>query len=132
MSFDFVFGSQLGFARPWKNDAGRTIEADLVAVRGDSAVLFMNGREFAFPLNKLSPEDLEYVKDWQAHPPAPVPRRLSFAGQPLETGGKVNQFEFDYSPAMLKELKTRYRSEETKFRISIVTTAKPQFPATAA
>lgn len=135
----FFWTGQVCQARPWKNDAGKTIEADLVAVRGDSAVLLMNGREFAFPLNKLSPEDLAYVKEWQAHPPAPVPRKLSFAAQPLETGGKVNQYEFDYSAADLKQLKSHYRSDETKFRIAIVTPAnfdpsKPQhvfMPASA-
>lgn len=110
-------------ARAWKNDAGQIIEADLVGVRGDLVVLNRNGKEFIFPTSKLSPEDREFIKDWQQHPPAPPPRKLSFAGQSLETGGKVNVLEFDYSPADLKELKAKYRSDETKFRIVIVTPA---------
>lgn len=118
-------------ARAWKNDAGQTIEAELTAVRGDSAVLDKAGKEFIVPIAKLSPDDQAFIKEWQANPPAPKPLRLTFAGQPLETGGKVNVYEFDYSPAQLKELKSKYRSEETKFRISIVTPAnfdpaKPQ------
>lgn len=116
-------GSPFAAARPWKNDAGQIIEADLVTVRGESAILSRNGKEFVFPINKLSPEDREFLKDWQAHPPAATPMKLSFAGQPLETGGKVNVFEFDYSPAVLKELKTKYKSDETKFKITIVTPA---------
>ncbi|MES2922785.1 MAG: hypothetical protein V4819_14620 [Verrucomicrobiota bacterium] len=134
-----LLGSPFAAARAWKNDAGQIIEAGLVAVRGDSAVLDRNGKEFIFPISKLSPEDREYIREWQAHPPVAPPRKLSFAGQPLETGGKVNLLEFDYSSAMLKELKTKYRSEETKFRIAIVTPAnfdpsKPQpvfIPASA-
>ena len=116
-------GSPFAAARPWKNDAGQIIEADLVTVRGESAILSRTGKEFVFPINKLSPEDRGFLKEWQAHPPAATSMKLSFAGQPLETGGKVNVFEFDYSPALLKELKARYKSDETKFKITIVTPA---------
>ncbi|MEO5916386.1 MAG: hypothetical protein ABIS50_19270 [Luteolibacter sp.] len=127
----FLLGSPFATARAWKNDTGQIIDADLVAVRGESAVLSRNGKEFVFPISKLSEEDRKFIKEWQAHPPVIPPRKLTFAGQPLETGGKVNMLEFDYSSSVLKELKTKYRSDETKFRIAIVVPAnfdpaKPQ------
>jgi len=134
----FVMVSPFASARSWKNDAGQIIEADLVAVRDESAVLSMNGKEFVVPIGKLSQEDREFIKEWQANPPPPVPLKVPFAGQTIETGGKINTFEFDYGPAELKELK-RYGSNETKFRITIVTPlhfdpSKPQhvfMPASA-
>ncbi|MEO5712483.1 MAG: hypothetical protein ABIT37_03265 [Luteolibacter sp.] len=131
ISLLLLLESPFATARSWKNDAGQIIEAELVAVRDDSAVLDRNGKEFVFPISKLSSDDRDFIKEWQAHPPAAVPRKLTLAGQPLETGGKVNVFEFGYSAAVLKELKTKYRSDETKFRITIVTPvnfdpAKPQ------
>ena len=127
-------------ARSWTNESGQIIEAELVAVRGDAAVLERNGKEFVFPIDKLSAGDREFIKEWKANPPAATPAKLTFAGQTLETGRKVNVFEFDYSPAVLKTLKTKYKSDETKFRISIVTPAnfdpaKPQrvfMPSSAA
>lgn len=105
------------------------IEAELVELRGNSAVLLKGGKEFVVPVDKLSAEDREFLKTW--HPPVAAPKTLTFAGKPLETGGKVNTYDFDYSPATLKALKTKYRSEETKFRITIVAPAnfdpaKPQ------
>lgn len=127
-------------ARAWTNDAGQVIEAELVAVRGESAVLAKNGKEFVFPIGKLSAGDREFIKEWNAHPPAATPAKRTFAGQELETGGKVNVFEFDYSTAVLKTLKTKYKSDETKFKIAIVAPAnfdpaKPQrvfMPSSAA
>lgn len=116
-------------ARPWRNDAGQVIEAEAIELRGDSVVLSKDGKEFVVPISKLSADDREFLKTWK--PPVAAPKTLTFAGKPLETGGKINTYEFDYSPAVLKALKTRYRSEETKFKISIVAPAnfdpsKPQ------
>lgn len=124
-----LLGSPLVEARAWKNDAGQVIEAEPVELRSDSVVLSRNGKEFVVLISKLSAEDREFLKSWK--PPVVAPRKLTFAGKPLETGGKVNSYEFDHSPTLLKELKTKYRSDETKFRISIVAPAnfdpsKPQ------
>ena len=63
-------------ARSWKNDEGKSIEAELVGVRGDSAVLKMGAREFVAPISSLSSEDGEYIKKWQANPPTVPPKKL--------------------------------------------------------
>ena len=44
-----LLGCGFAGARSWKNDEGKSIEAELVGVRGDSAVLKMGAREFVAP-----------------------------------------------------------------------------------
>lgn len=54
-------------ARDWTNKEGNTISAALVSATADSVVLKMdNGREYTVALNTLSPDDVEYARNWLA------------------------------------------------------------------
>ena len=55
------------WAKTWTSANGRhTIEADLVRVDGKNVVLKnAKGKQIRLPLSKLSPEDQQYVVDWQ-------------------------------------------------------------------
>jgi hypothetical protein len=51
--------------RTWTDDRGRKVEASLLLINKDSVILKLkNGREVAFPLNKLSEEDQEFVENY--------------------------------------------------------------------
>lgn len=52
-------------SRSWTNDAGKTIQAELVDVEGDKAVLNMSGNNFPVPINTLSEADQEFIKNWK-------------------------------------------------------------------
>ncbi|MCB1089306.1 MAG: PQQ-binding-like beta-propeller repeat protein, partial [Verrucomicrobiae bacterium] len=51
-------------ARTWtQSSTGKKIEADFVALEGDTVVLNVGGRRAQVPMNALSPEDQAYVKE---------------------------------------------------------------------
>ncbi len=54
----------------WTNKEGKSINATLVRMDGDKAVLRMNGREFPYDVNQLSAADQEKVRafadEWKA------------------------------------------------------------------
>ena len=51
-------------SRSWKDVDGREIQAVLRGVSGDEAILFKSGKEYFFPLSRLSAPDQSYVRDW--------------------------------------------------------------------
>jgi len=52
--------------RAWKDVDGRVIQAILRGVKDDRVILLKEGREYVFPLSRLSERDREYVKKhWQ-------------------------------------------------------------------
>jgi uncharacterized protein YkwD len=48
--------------REWKDVDGRVIQAILRGVKDDRVILLKEGREYVFPLSRLSERDREYVK----------------------------------------------------------------------
>lgn len=51
--------------RTFTNTGGKTIEAKVASVSGDSAkVVLKDGREFTIPVSSLSPADREYLSAW--------------------------------------------------------------------
>ncbi|MEM9017295.1 MAG: SHD1 domain-containing protein [Verrucomicrobiota bacterium] len=58
-----------GEVRTWTNDQGRAIEAALVDVEGDKAVLNMNGKNFDVPIESLSTADQEFIGNWKKSAP---------------------------------------------------------------
>jgi uncharacterized protein YkwD len=48
--------------RAWKDVDGRVIQAILRGVKDDRVILLKEGREYVFPLSRLSERDREYVK----------------------------------------------------------------------
>lgn len=52
-------------AREWKDVSGRAIEAEILGVEQGSAVVLNAGKQrVSLPINKLSPADQEWVKQW--------------------------------------------------------------------
>ena len=60
--------------RTWTEEDGRAFQGDLVRVDGLFAVLLFEGKEYRFPLARLSPEDKLFVFRWRRSqlPAAPV------------------------------------------------------------
>ncbi|MEM7013689.1 MAG: SHD1 domain-containing protein, partial [Verrucomicrobiota bacterium] len=56
-------------ARVFTDDSGRTVDAELVGVRGDHVVLAKNGKAGRWPISKLSAADQAYVNSWMKDPP---------------------------------------------------------------
>lgn len=56
--------------RAWTNNAGKTIQAELVDVEGGKAVLNMNGNNFPVPIDSLSQADQEFIKNWKKSAPS--------------------------------------------------------------
>lgn len=145
-------------ARTWVDNLGRKIEAEMVRADADSVTVLMGGREVKIPRDKLSEEDQKYCDEWlenggkaeepdeddgdggddpeddgEAKPssPAAASGELQFDGKPLIAGGKVNVFNYDYSPQMLDDARKNLKEGETGYRIGIAVPAgfdpsKPQ------
>lgn len=57
-------------ARTFTDRDGRTLEAELVGVQGGNAVLKLpNGQTSGVPIERLSEEDQQFVRNWQAANP---------------------------------------------------------------
>lgn len=49
--------------RAWTNADGQTIKAAVLKIEEDSVLFKMNGREITYPIEKLSEEDQELIKE---------------------------------------------------------------------
>jgi len=142
-----LFLQHIASARKWTDTLGRTIEAEIVRADADSVTVLTGGREVKIPREKLSDEDQKYCDEWlekskdandadddaEAKPssPAAVSGEMQFDGKPLIAGGKVNVFNYDYSPQMLNDARKSLKEGETGYRIGIAVPAgfdpsKPQ------
>ena len=63
--------------RGWTNSSGKTIQAELVDVSGDDAVLSMKGKNFAVPIGSLSSADQKFIKEWQKSAPMDIAQSRS-------------------------------------------------------
>lgn len=143
-------------ARKWTDNLGREIEAEIVRADADSVTVLTGGREVKIPRTKLSEEDQKYCDEWLENPdgaddddsdseedveedgedakpsqPKAGSGSMEFDGKPLITGGKVNVFDYEYSPEALKEAGKNLKDGETGYRIGIAVPAgfdpsKPQ------
>lgn len=92
-------------AREWKNSDGRTLEAEMLGVELDCAVVALTNRQRAsLRIADLSPGDQAWVKEWaagkttlQALPPAlPLPANIQQA--PIHVkGGALSDGEYTFS-----------------------------------
>ena len=72
--------------RTFKDSQGREIEADLVAVSGDSVVIKRGGRDFTVKISQFSIDDQAFIKDWiQKNPDAEKFRFSYFVDFDAET-----------------------------------------------
>ena len=68
----FVFGSALderrGQLRSWTDKDGRTIHAYSKGMKGEGVLLVKDGKEYLFPVSRLSRSDRTYLNDWLESP----------------------------------------------------------------
>ena len=68
----FVFGSAVderrGQLRSWTDKDGRTIQAYLKGTKGEGVLLVKDGKEYLFPVSRLSRSDRTYLNDWLESP----------------------------------------------------------------
>lgn len=95
----FLITSASVNGRTFKDQNGRTIEAELVSKNGTQATIRRSdGKEFSIPISSLSPEDQTYIGDWQPKgeaTPTPDPRvqpgaivTLAFPDLPADQNGE--------------------------------------------
>ncbi len=116
--------------RTWTDLKGRTIEADLIRVEGESVILRRNGVEMSVKIQSLSETDQEFIKNGE-ETTNQSPPGLTLAGKPLEKGGKMNLVEKPFSPDTIKALsRIRGNRQDTlKLAVSVpddFDPAKPQ------
>jgi hypothetical protein len=121
--------SIIASARTWTDNTGRKIEAEIVKADTDSVTILLKGKEVVIPLSKLSKVDQDYCAEWLAEQedaaedePETKPAgngATEFDGKPLIAGGKVNVYNYDYSPEELKSIKKGLKAGETGYRIGI-------------
>lgn len=77
-------------ARVWTDTTGRSIEADMVRVEGNSVVLRKAGGEVRCPTNRFCRTDLDYIRDWQSKNAEPAAASAvaspAFASEPTAPG----------------------------------------------
>ena len=59
-----------GSVRSWVDRDGRAIQAYLQGVRGEEVILVKEGREYPFPISRLSQADRAYVRAWMKDRPS--------------------------------------------------------------
>ena len=130
-------------ARTWTDSLGREIEAELVKADSSSVVVKRGGKELILPLGKLSQEDKDYVAEWldkhdesgkapaaegqgesgkaaEKSPEGKTPAAaMRFDGKPLEPGGKMNVFEYPYTPEVLERVSKKLKGKDTGYKIAI-------------
>jgi len=90
-------------SRSWTNDAGKTIQAELVDVEGDKAVLNMNGNNFPVPINTLSEADQEFIKNWKKSAPSDSSGDANIAGNWDSEWPKIVSADVSQDIEILKE-----------------------------
>jgi hypothetical protein len=102
-------------ARPFTNTQGRTIEAELVDVSGDSAKIRQaNGQEFTLPIATFSEADRDFIQKWEADRKAKLAAKAPKPGETLS---------FDF-PDLPKDM----RGQPAAMKVRIPTTYDPAKP----
>ncbi len=89
----FFYCEASGYARTFTNQAGKSMEADVVSVAGDKVKLKRaDGKEYELPLSALSEADQAFLKEWKpvvpGDKPDPVPEAPT--DPDLKPGGSFN------------------------------------------
>lgn len=123
--------------REWTDASGRKVQAEFVEAADGKVKLRVAGKITLFPIEKLSAEDRDYIKqktsppsDPKAAPGGGAPKALTFEGQPL-VPGKLLQVSVPLEPADKKLCDLRYGVPVTTTSVGIITPedfdpAKPQ------
>ena len=112
-SIAFLFVLLLGpvEGRVFTDDAGRTVEAELVGVRGNNVVLARGKFAGRWPIAKLSAEDQTYVKKWQENPP--VASRITARIWERDGISSAGTMATDEAPAITKNIPLLKQTTET-------------------
>ena len=114
-------------ARTWTDNKGRKIEADLLRIEGDKAILKFKGREVKYPITKLSEQDQDFITKWQekhkedavADTPASIEvGELTLCGTTLKADGSINVVEEPLRENVLKKY-SRASDKPTQLKIAI-------------
>jgi predicted esterase len=120
-------------ARVWTDTTGRKIDAEIVRVEGDQAVVNLKGKEVKLPLARLSADDRKFAEEWQKTQPAekaaPV-GAVSVCDTLLKPDGAVTTVQEPLSAATLKKF-SKADAKPTQLKIAIALPAgfdptKPQ------
>lgn len=93
--------------RTWTDVKGRTINAEIVRVDGDSVIVNRNGAELPIKLETLGAADQQYVAEWRktSAPAESAPAgAVAVDGTAIQPGGKMHLIEKPYSAELLKDL----------------------------
>lgn len=96
--FDFAAAILPLSVRQWTDIQGRKIEAKLVRVEGETAIVKMGEKEVPLVIMRLSPTDQTYLNEWKKDNPAPVSGKIAAAdfvvcGTGIKADGKVTTIE---------------------------------------
>lgn len=96
--------------REFKSTDGKTITAEVAAVKGDQVVLSMNGREFTVPVARLSQPDQDFIAEWKKKDlENHIPKmRVEVASGKSDRSDKSDSFDnrtgsFEFSVKLLNE-----------------------------
>lgn len=113
--------AQTSESRSWKDVTGRVIQAEFVSADDKSVTLKVGGKDFPLPLERLSAEDREWIKQKMTPAPAAAvpaaataPGELKIAGVAIKAGVKA-EFEVPLSEALLAKLKKRIGSAKDSY-----------------
>lgn len=107
-------------ARNWQTVTGQSFEADFVRVEGANGIFRVKGKDYAYPLNRLTPADRLVIEGAANQQPALNQRTaLSLGGMALKTGG-ASEVEIAVSdPTQLSLLQAAYGKASNKVRLLI-------------
>jgi hypothetical protein len=117
-------------ARTWTDNKGRAIEAEILRVEDDTAVVNKDGKEVRLPLGILSEQDKEFVAKWREEnksgkagggAAAGKDGDLTLDGKPIERGStKMTVIEKPFSKETMEELARDVKDNtETSMKLAL-------------
>ena len=114
----FVSSSPAEF-REFKDSTGRTIEAELIAVRGKSVELKLkSGKTYTLAIDKFSEDDVAIIKKWGEDNPAP-PAPVNVRGLYLDFDKRVDKLSESRSNDDKKKKGGTRKRVETDYTITL-------------
>jgi hypothetical protein len=123
-------------ARTWTDDLRRSWDGDFVRIEGDKVIILVKGKEYPFPLDRLSAGDRQWIVAQRAQalttsqvaipavtPTGPIPAaasgsKMTFGSVQLEVG-KTVQTDLPLPPKIAKEQEEAYGKPTTIMKAAI-------------
>ncbi|HEX3817339.1 MAG TPA: hypothetical protein VHW03_03520 [Chthoniobacterales bacterium] len=107
-------------ARNWQTVTGQSFDAEFVRVEGTNGIFRVKGKDYPYPLNRLTPADrLAIGRAVNQQPVLSQTGAPSLGGVTLKAGGATEVDIAVTDPAQLGELQTAYGKASNKVRLSI-------------